>query len=686
MRPQPRAQLVGSVPAAVALGIFIGLGLLYAGQPPLERHAFRQTQTALTAYWFLRDGFSLAYLTPVGGPPWRIPFELPLYQALVALLSGATGLSVAAAGRLTSLAFLLACLPPMATIVLRLGLSELVFHAFVAIALSSPLYLFWGRSVMIETTALWLAVMTLWAWIVAEDEGWTPVRWAGFTVFATLAMLQKVTTALPVLLVLVVVHGLHELGRLRRRNVAPAVLMRRLGWVALAFATPLAATAAWVVWTDAVKAASELGRGLTSAQLAEWNWGTLAQRLSTPLWRDVLWTRLFVENLGGLGGLVLLLAAVLAHDAARVRRIVLVTIALGIVPLLMFPNLHLVHDYYQSANALFLMFGVAVGLGAIVAPRIGLAATGALLATVVSVNLYGSITVAVQWMRNDMFLDSRDEMVASVIRRETSPEARFVASGHGWSSTFVFLSERRGRMVGGEVHPLVDPAGAVEAGTLGAVVDCRPASGKPASRLLDWAASQTPRWKVGDVADCAVAVPARDMPAFPERPARCSFALEATVIRDRVGSRLVRVSGWSTTTDARRQEPDAVFVELRGGSGSPLALEALMFRDVVTNGLNDVPNEAFASFSALTHGNVLPAGDYDATVLLVRGQRSEACATRVSVPEAPAQGRRREYWLLGGPVRGAGHVVSALSPSWSGGPCSGSSDTSRDGPVWTCAG
>jgi hypothetical protein len=71
-------RLVGSVPAAIALGFFIGLSLLYSTQPPLENHSFRQTQTALTAWWFVRDGFSFAYLTPVGGPPWSIPFEFPL--------------------------------------------------------------------------------------------------------------------------------------------------------------------------------------------------------------------------------------------------------------------------------------------------------------------------------------------------------------------------------------------------------------------------------------------------------------------------------------------------------------------------------------------------------------------------------------------------------------------------------
>jgi hypothetical protein len=51
------------------------IAFTYANQAPLDWYAFRQTQTALTAYWFMQEGFKLAYETPVGGRPWSIPFE-----------------------------------------------------------------------------------------------------------------------------------------------------------------------------------------------------------------------------------------------------------------------------------------------------------------------------------------------------------------------------------------------------------------------------------------------------------------------------------------------------------------------------------------------------------------------------------------------------------------------------------
>lgn len=634
-------RLVGSAPAAVALGFFIGLSLLYSTQPPLENHSFRQTQTALTAWWFVREGFSLAYLTPVGGPPWSIPFEFPLYQALVALLADSTGLSVATAGRLTSCAFMVGCLPPVATIVRRLGLPELVFHSFVVIALSGPLYVFWGRSVLIETTALWLTLMTIRGWLLASEDGWTVGRTLAFVAFATLAMLQKTTTALPVLIVLAGVHGLRELGRLRSEDATAAAVARRLAHAATMFAFPVAIGAAWVAWTDSVKGASVLGRHLTSDRLTAWVWGTLEQRLSAPLWDGVVLSRLVEDNLGGLLGLALLIAPLLVHGAGPVRRVATVALAMGLLPLLMFPNLHIAHTYYQVANAAFLMFAVALGLGAIIAPRVGSLATGVLLFVMLSMNLYISWNGVVGVMQNDMFLYTQENMVAAVIRRETPPEARFVASGASWSPVIAYLSQRRGLMIEGgrdyEAAALEDPARFVEPGLLGAVVDCRPVSKKSAARLLDWAAAQSPRWKVGDVAECAVAVPARTpLPPRNEAPEhRCEHMPMATLLGSHGRPRLVRISGWAGPITSEGEPASAVFVELRNTDGSQVLVEAVLYRDVLTNESHGVAANTFGSYAALIDGTVLPPGEHDAVVVRVDGTGQQACAARLDVPERP---------------------------------------------------
>ena len=76
-----RARLVARDPVndvillafAGALAASVLVFVSTASQPILEWFGFRQAQTALTAYWFIREGFALAYQTPVLGYPWAIP-------------------------------------------------------------------------------------------------------------------------------------------------------------------------------------------------------------------------------------------------------------------------------------------------------------------------------------------------------------------------------------------------------------------------------------------------------------------------------------------------------------------------------------------------------------------------------------------------------------------------------------
>src|SRR6185312_13793564 len=70
--------------------------------PILDRHEFRQLQTAVSTYWMKQDGFRLDYETPLFGPPaWSIPMEFPVYEWCVAKLSRATGLPLDQSGRAT---------------------------------------------------------------------------------------------------------------------------------------------------------------------------------------------------------------------------------------------------------------------------------------------------------------------------------------------------------------------------------------------------------------------------------------------------------------------------------------------------------------------------------------------------------------------------------------------------------
>ena len=72
---------------AIALVVVLAALVVYVAPtldaPLLEKHAFRQTQTAWTARVFHEDGVDLLHpKLPVFGEPFEAPFEFPLFQAL----------------------------------------------------------------------------------------------------------------------------------------------------------------------------------------------------------------------------------------------------------------------------------------------------------------------------------------------------------------------------------------------------------------------------------------------------------------------------------------------------------------------------------------------------------------------------------------------------------------------------
>lgn len=497
--------------AIACLGYALHIAIAYVGQPPLDLHRFRQTQTALTAYWLGHNGFALAYETPVAGPPWSIPFEFPLYQYLVALVAQTGLLSLDAAGRLLSFALLLLCLLPAAAITRDLRLSRTTFYLFAALLLSSPLYLYWGRAFMIETTALFLAITGIKYFIDLLQERRAKLSAALFVLFITLAILQKATTGLPVLAVLACVY-LGFMVKEWRADARKFPLESALRAVLL-FGLPLAVGIAWTLYTDQVKSQNDLGVQLTSQALSEWNWGTLGQRWSALLYTEVLWQRMLLRNLGGVLGLAVLAAALIARASRPAAPIILVSIALGLLPLLLFTNLHLVHTYYQTGCLVFLIYGVAVALGQGLHPgrKWRYVAVG-LVAVLIGSNHYWFTREQLPIVKREFnATNCRDCTVGEFLRNRIPEDQYFVAFGNEWSSALAYLSQRKSFTVPPFYRNYEDiarhPERFIDEDRLGAVVACpSPDSPKPAD-LVRWSSSGR-SWRVVAIAGCLVAVPA----------------------------------------------------------------------------------------------------------------------------------------------------------------------------------
>ena len=421
-------------------GIALYIAVKYAMQPLLERHSFRQTQTALTTFWMQKNGWEFAYETPVGGYPWKLPFEFPIYQAIVAFISSAFNTSLSATGRLVSFSFLVGCAYPIFKISKKLELKTSTPWVICALLWSSPLYLFWGRTFMIEMSTVFFALMTLKFGLGFFKHNPTFKTGILFTLFATLGMLQKITTVAPVILILsvcILVHHLRTMGM----KFPP---IRKILLVFFSFLIPIILALSWVKFTDQIKEESLFGNMLTSTALSKWNYGPLEMRTDTTVLQKVFWDRVISNNIAGYAGLGLLFLGLIFSDK-KSRILIGLCLGLFVLPILIFLNLHQVHDYYQTSSTLFLIIALAIAITTIL-PKITikLPLLPIVVIGLVSYNLY-CFTEDYQKSTVKQYKTNQDRalIISEIIKNNTSENDAAVVFGYDWSSVISYYSERK---------------------------------------------------------------------------------------------------------------------------------------------------------------------------------------------------------------------------------------------------
>jgi hypothetical protein len=400
----------------------------------LDTHGFRQTQTAISAFWMLRDGFHAAYATPVVGAPWSTPYEFPIYQATTAWLSRHSGLSLDPAGRTVALGFFYLSLPALWLLLRRLGVSATERWLALALVVSCPVYEFYSRAFLIESTAFCFAAWFLYAFRAALlDRSWTMVGVAAAA--ATLAAVTKITTyfvfAVPAAWMLI------DEWRLRR-----------FPWQPL-FARAAAAVAPgallgfwWVQYTDRVKEQNIFGQLQTTAALQEWNYGTLAQRFSGAFWQGL---DLHLENALLPASSLLILALLLVVFWRECWRTWLGFLGVALAGPLVFANLYFVHDYYFYANGVFVLLLLALPLRQLFRREaIPLAGRLGVVVLVIISQFAGYRRV---YATAQAHAAPEPPIVARAIKQVTDPDDILVGFGMNWSPVLPYYSERRAIMV-----------------------------------------------------------------------------------------------------------------------------------------------------------------------------------------------------------------------------------------------
>ncbi len=422
----------------LAIGAVMIFWIQSAWSPLIDYFSFRQCQTAMTALWFdlenpLRGLFF--YETPEFGEPWAIPFEFPIYQAIVAFLSHLTGVEITAIGRMTSAAFLLASLVPIYSLFksLNFQLNTFLFSSF--FLLSSPLYLYWSRTFMIESTAVFFGFCFLSILCLAFKK-WSSLLFLVALICGILCALVKVTTfpsfALAAGLAVIAIE-LKSSKRMSRGKMLAGMILIFLMVFLCVFVAFL-----WTKHADGLKSLNPISAHLVSDSLSKWNYGTLDQRFTKTFWGSLVWGRVIPEAIGmQLCTIVILIGFIFARSYERIVLVCL--LGLFLFPLLLFTNLHLVHRYYQYANSFWLILALGVAVGVLAE-----CARPWATAMIVSTILFSQIqTFAVRYYHATKWSQSAVLEVGATIDKETPTHSAILVAGDDWSPEVAFYSQRK---------------------------------------------------------------------------------------------------------------------------------------------------------------------------------------------------------------------------------------------------
>lgn len=439
-QPKTLSNTVGIIVLMLALAIassWVSHGWELTG---LSGHEFRQAQTALTIQAMQQEGFHLDYPTPVLGKPWSIPMEFPLYQYLVVNWAGLSGQGIAQAARSVSvlcfLVGLVGCYQLMRIANFSPGGSCLAL----VLVVFSPVYLFFSRTVMIESLAWASSAWFLWG--VLRYRQTRAVRFLPIVLFAgSIAVLVKATTWAAFCLPWAVLF----VDDLVKSHWRDATVRRRLWVEALGIGVPLLLLGfAWVAKADAVKAQNPIAHFLLSSELRSFNFGTWQMRIDGDAWRTMVghWDDAVMPWPAILVGLVL------ALWLPASRRVTLISLVAFLGIQLVFFNLYLLHDYYFYANGVFLTLAVGVG----VAAWWDRASFGWKGRAVVVIVMGGMAFNQFSRYQETLYpvqtaYATGDYGLTQAIRRVTQKNEVIVTHSPDWNSSIAYFTERRMLMI-----------------------------------------------------------------------------------------------------------------------------------------------------------------------------------------------------------------------------------------------
>lgn len=277
---------------------------------------------------------------------------------------------------------------------------------------------------MIESTSLFFSILGLWK---IMEFSLSPIWKNAILVilYCSIAGLVKVTT-LPPFLIFGVLYTIY----IQKLNILNKKIFFKIIIIITIF---LGIVYFWTLWADFLKEENIYGRyRLTSIKLVSWNFGTLEQKISFKVWSSI-----FLRNIPEVFGYAwyIVIPAILFFYKKRYIVSSCIILILYCIPIFIFTNLHFVHNYYQYANALFLILFISLFY-------LYVAKYNKLLSYFL---ICIHCILCVLYSYNNIYIQDIDKVdIGYKLKEITKPDTAIIVLGTDWSSEVLYYAERKG--------------------------------------------------------------------------------------------------------------------------------------------------------------------------------------------------------------------------------------------------
>ena len=336
----------------LVLGSII-LRLINLNSPLVTGNEFRQTQTAITVWTFIKEGISMfGYQTPVFGPPWTIPMEFPIFQLTAAFIVKLGIENIDLAGRIAAILYFYLSAYFLFLICTK-AFDKVASSCILLFYLWSPYTIVWSRNFMIDYASVAFCLGYFYFFIRWIYDSQRLISFVLAITFGLIGYLIKVTTV-PIVVFPMAYLALKRTFVILKDENNPLLqnIKSNIGFLfsmTCIFLIPMLPSYYWLHYTDSIKAGSEFSSHLTSANLSEWIYGTWLQRMTLANWATII--HRIVSYLVTYPGMVFLLLGIPLYFKSSKKGIELIaTFSLGaFLTIFTFFNLYWVHFYYLMA-------------------------------------------------------------------------------------------------------------------------------------------------------------------------------------------------------------------------------------------------------------------------------------------------------------------------------------------------